>query len=159
MATYTILNSMSEDNEPIYDISRYIKEYKDRNNKCEFCAYNNVQGGRCYMCKNHDWFVQDIDLAQYVIKRVTEESEKEFKSSKDGAALNGKVYRMEHVYNDYTKYVHNQKDILDRELEEKYKELATIKKEYDHAKNDYISDKINKAFKSLHSMLESDKDD
>ena len=151
--------NMKEDNKPMYDFDKYIKEYKDRNNKCEFCTYHNLQGGRCYMCKNHDWFVQDIDLTQYVIKRVTEDSEKEFKSSKDGEALNGKVYRMESVYNDYTKYVHNQKEFLDRELEERYKELTTFQKEYERAKDAYISDKIYKAFKSLHSMLECDKDD
>lgn len=147
-------NMVEDCDNTMYDVSKYIKEYKD--SKCEFCAYHNVQGGRCYMCENHDWFVPEINLKQYIVKRVTEDSEKEFKSSKDWAALNGKVYRMERSYNDYTDYVYNQKESLDRELEEKYQELATLKKEYEHAKDTYISYKIDKAFKSLHSILEDD---
>ena len=71
-------NIVEIDNNSMYDISKYIKEYKDRENKCEFCAYHNVQGGRCYMCKNHNWFVQEINLKQYVIKRVSEDSNNEF---------------------------------------------------------------------------------
>ena len=63
---------------------------------------------------------------------------------------------MECSYNDYTNYVHNQKELLDKEPEERHKELNIIKKEYERAKDIYISDKIRVAFKSLHSILEDD---
>lgn len=150
-------NMIEIDNKPMSYIDKYIKEYKDRD-KCEFCAYHNIQGGRCYMCKNHNWFAPEIDLHQYVIKRVTEDSEKEFKSSKDGIALKEKLYHYERDYNVCAEYVDYKKEALDKELEDKYKELVTCQKEYERVKDTYISDKINKAFKSLRSMLDEDED-
>ena len=152
-------NIIEEDDKPTLGISKYIKEYKDRNNKCEFCVYHHVPGGRCYMCENHNWFVPEINLHQYVIKRVTEDSEKEFNSSKDGVALKEKLYHCERDYNVCAEYVNYKKEALDEELEHKHKELVTFQKEYEHAKDTYISDKVRKAFRSLCSMSEENKDD
>jgi hypothetical protein len=146
--------NMKEDDKPMYDISKYIKEYKDRNNKCEFCAYNNVQGGRCYMCKNYNWFVQEINLKQYVIKRVSEDSNFEFKNSKEAIDLKAKIDLRKDVYDDFYKYAERQKEILDQELENKRKEWSDLQSEYAYKIASYISDNIDKALASLNSMDE-----
>lgn len=143
--------NMKEDNKPMYDISKYIKEYKDRNNKCEFCAYDNVQGGRCYTCKNHNWFVQEINLKQYVIKRVSEDSNNEFINSKEAIDLKTKVDLRKDVYDDFYKYAERQKEILDQELEDKRKEWSSLQSEYAYKTARYISDNIDKAIESLDS--------
>ena len=122
-------NMIVEDNKPMYDISKYIKEYKDRNNKCEFCAYHNVQGGRCYMCKNHNWFVQEINLKQYVIKRVSEDSNNEFINSKEAIDLKAKIDLRKNVYDDFNEYVEKQKEILDQELEDKRDAWSSLQRE------------------------------
>lgn len=144
-------NMIVEDNKPMYDISKYIKEYKDRNNKCEFCAYNNVQGGRCYMCKNHNWFVQEINLKQYVIKRVSEDSNFEFKNSKEAIDLKAKIDLRKNVYDDFNEYVEKQKEILDQELEDKRAAWSSLQSEYAYKTARYISDNIDKALESLNS--------
>lgn len=139
-------------NKPMYNIDKYIKEYKDRNNKCEFCAYNNVQGGRCYMCEDHDWFVQEIPLKQYVIKRVSEDSNKEFINSKEAVDLKVKIDLRKSVYDDFSKYVEKQKEILDQELEDKRKEWSDLQSEYAYKTARFVSDNIDKALASLDSM-------
>lgn len=144
-------NSLSKD-KPMYDISKYIKEYKDRENKCKFCAYYNIQGGRCYTCKNHNWFVQEIPLKQYVMKRVSEDSNKEFINSKEAVDLKAKIDLRKNVYDDFNKYVKKQKEILDQELEEKRKEWSDFQSEYAYKTAKYISDNIDKALISLDSM-------
>lgn len=138
----------------MYDISKYIKEYKDRENKCEYCAYHDIQGGRCYTCKNHDWFVQEIPLKQYVMKRVSEDSNKEFKNSKEAVDLKAKIDLRKNVYYDFNKYVEKQKDLLDQELEEKRKEWSDLQSEYAYKTAKYISDNIDKALASLDSTIE-----
>lgn len=144
---------IEEDNKSaMYDINKYIQEYKDRNNKCEFCAYHNIHGGRCHVCKNHDWFVHDINLKQYIIKRVTEDSEKEFISSKEGANLKAKVELRKSVYDDFNKYVENQKEFLDNELELKRKEWSDLSLDYSRKIEKYTSDNMYKALASLESM-------
>ena len=145
-------NMIVEDNNPMYDISKYIKEYKDRNNKCEFCAYHNVQGGRCYMCKNHNWFVQEINLKQYVIKRVSEDSNNEFINSKEAIDLKSKIALRKNVYDDFNEYVEKQKDILDQELEDKRDAWSSLQSEYAYKTARYVSDNIDKALASLDSM-------
>lgn len=140
-----------EDNKPMYDISKYIKEYKDRNNKCEFCAYHNVQGGRCYTCKNHNWFVQEINLKQYVIKRVSEDSNFEFKNSKEAIDLKSKIDLRKNVYDDFNEYVEKQKEILDQELEDKRTAWSSLQSEYAYKTARYVSDNIDKALESLNS--------
>lgn len=147
-------NVIEEDNKSVmYDIGNYIKEYKDRENKCEFCAYNPmIQGSRCYMCEDHGWFVQEINLKQYIIKRVTEDSAKEFTNSKEGAALKAKADLRKNVYDDFNKYVEKQKEILDQELEDKRKEWSDLQSEYAYKTASYISDNIDKALASLDSM-------
>lgn len=76
----------------MHDISKYIKEYNNRKNNCKYCAYNPmIQGSRCYMCEDHDWFVQEIPLKQYVMKRVSEDSNKEFINSKEAVDLKAKI--------------------------------------------------------------------
>lgn len=145
-------NVIEEDDKPIYDISKYIKEYKDRNNKCEFCAYHNVQGGRCYMCKNHNWFMQEINLKQYIIKRVTEESEKEFKESDEAKQLKSKVDLCKNVYDDFNKYVEKQKEILDQELEDRYTEWSSLNSDYNYKIAKYVSDNIDMVLESLNSV-------
>lgn len=148
-------NVVQEDNKSMYDISKYIKEYKDRNNKCEFCAYHNVQGGRCYMCKNHNWFVQEINLKQYIIKRVTEDSAKEFTNSKEGIALKSKVDLRKNVYDGFNKYVEKQKEFLDNELELKRKEWSNLNIDYNYKLAKYASDNVDKALASLDSISDS----
>ena len=145
-------NIIEVDNNSMYDISKYIKEYKDRENKCEFCAYNNIQGGRCYMCKNHNWFVQEINLKQYVIRRVSEDSNFEFKNSKEAIDLKAKVDLCKNVYDDFNEYVEKQKEILDQELEDKRKEWSDLQSEYVYKTARYISDNIDKAIESLDSI-------
>lgn len=145
-------NIVEVDDKPMYDISKYIKEYKDRNNKCEFCAYYNIQGGRCYMCKNHDWFVQEIPLKQYVMKRVSEDSNKEFINSKEAVDLKEKVEFRKTAYDNFNKYVEKQKEILDKELEEKREVWSDLQSEYAYKTAKYISDNIDKALISLDSM-------
>lgn len=144
-------NIVEVDNNSMYDISKYIKEYKDRENKCEFCAYNNIQGGRCYMCKNHNWFVQEINLKQYVIKRVSEDSNNEFINSKEAIDLKAKIDLRKNVYDDFNEYVEKQKEILDQELEDKHKELSSLQSEYAYKTARYVSDNIDKALESLNS--------
>lgn len=145
-------NIIAEDDKPMYDISKYIKEYKDRNNKCKFCAYHNVQGGRCYTCKSYNWFVQEIDLKQFVIRRVTEDSEKEFRESDEAIQLNAKIDLRKNVYDDFSKYVEKQKEILYKELEDKYDELSSLKNEYIYKGAKFISDNIDKALASLDTI-------
>lgn len=143
-----------DDRSAMYDISKYIKEYKDRNNKCEFCAYHNVQGGRCYMCKNHNWFVQEINLKQYVIKRVSEDSTHEFKASEKALLLEKEIELRKNVYDDFNKYVEKQKEILDNELEAKRKEWSDLQSEYAYKTAIYSSNNVDKALASLDSMDE-----
>ena len=136
----------------MYDISKYIKEYNDRKNRCEFCAYHNIQGGRCYICKSYKWFVQEIDLKQFVIRRVAEDSEKEFKKSNEATQLNAKIDLRKNIYDDFYKYVEKQKEILDKELEDKRVEWSSLKNEYCYKMAKYASDNIDKALISLDSM-------
>jgi len=147
-------NMIEEDNKPMYDISKYIKEYKDRNNKCKFCAYDNVQGGRCYTCKNHNWFVQEIPLKQYVMKRVSEDSNNEFINSKEAIDLKAKIDLCKNVYDDFNKYVEKQKEILDKELEDRLDAWSSLQSEYAYKTARYISDNVDKALESLDSMEE-----
>lgn len=143
------------DKATMYDISKYIKEYKDRENKCKYCAYYNVQGGRCYTCKNHDWFVQEVNLKQYIIKRVTEDSAKEFTNSKEGIALKSKVDLRKNVYDDFNKYVEKQKEILDNELQDRYADWSNLNIDYNYKLAKYSSDNIDKALASLDSISNS----
>ena len=136
----------------MYDISKYIKEYNDRKNKCKYCAYYNVQGGRCYMCKSYNWFVQEIDLKQFIIRRVAEDSEKEFKKSNEANDLKAKIDLRKNIYDDFYKYVEKQKEILDKELEDKRVEWSSLKNEYCYKMAKYASDNIDKALTSLDSM-------
>lgn len=145
-------NVVEEDDKPMYDISKYIKEYKDRNNKCEFCAYHSVQGGRCYMCKNHNWFVQEMNLKQYIIKRVTEDSNHEFMASEKAVALEKEIDLRKNVYDDFNKYVEKQKEILDNELELKRKEWSELASDYALEMGRYSCNNIDKALASLDSM-------
>lgn len=145
-------NMIEEDNKSMYDISKYVKEYKDRENKCEFCAYHDIQGGRCYTCTNHDWFVQEINLKQYIIKRVTEDSNKEFINSKEAIDLKARVDLRKNVYDDFNEYVEKQKEILDSELEDKYRELSDLRSEYSRKMISYTKDNIDRALASLDSI-------
>lgn len=147
-------NIVEIDDKSIYDISKYIKEYKDREDKCEFCAYHNIQGGRCNQCEDHDWFVQEIPLKQYVMKRVSEDSNKEFINSKEAVDLKEKVEFRKTAYDNFNKYVEKQKEILDQELEEKRKVWSDLQSEYAYKTAKYISDNIDKALISLDSMDE-----
>ena len=145
-------NMIVEDNKSLYDISKYIKEYKDRENKCEFCAYHNAQGGRCYMCKSYNWFVQEINLKQYVIKRVSEDSNNEFINSKEAIDLKAKIALRKNVYDDFNEYVEKQKEILDQELEDKRDAWSSLQSEYAYKTARFVSDNIDKALASLDSM-------
>lgn len=136
----------------MHDISKYIKEYNDRKNKCKYCAYYNVHGGRCYMCKSYNWFVQEIDLKQFVMRRVSEDSNKEFINSKEAIDLKAKADLRKNVYDDFNKYVEKQKEILDQELEDKRKEWSDLQSEYAYKMASYISDNIDKALASLNSI-------
>lgn len=147
--TFRFENIAEIDNRSMYDISKYIKEYKDRNNKCEFCAYNNIQFGRCSICKDHDWFAQTFTLKEYVINRVSEDSEKEFKESNEATQLKSKIDLRKNVYNDFNKYAENQKEILDKELEDRRAELFSLESDYTRKMERYIKDNISKAIKSL----------
>jgi hypothetical protein len=145
-------NIVGVEDKSMYDISKYIKEYKDRENKCEYCAYHDVQGGRCYMCKNHDWFVQEINLKQYIIKRVSEDSTKEFLCSEKAIDLQEKVELRKNAYNNFNKYVEKQKEILDNELELKRKEWSDLQSEYAFEMTKYSCSNVDKALESLDSM-------
>ena len=143
-----------DDKSVMYEISKYIKEYKDRESKCEYCAYHHVHGGRCYICKNHDWFVQEINLKQYIIKRVTEYSAKEFANSKEAVALKEKIDLRKNVYNDFNKYVEKQKEVLNKELQDRHTELSNLESEYNYVKALHIKDSVDKALASLESIEE-----
>ena len=146
-------NIVEMDDNIMYDISKYIKEYRDRNNKCEFCAYYPmIQGSRCYMCEDHDWFVQEINLKQYIIKRVTEDSNKEFINSKEAIDLKAKIDLRKNVYDDFNKYVEKQKEILDKELEDKHTEWSSLNSEYNNKMIVYVKDNVSKALASLDSI-------
>lgn len=149
-------NIVEVDDKPksMYDISKYIKEYKDRENNCEFCAYHDIQGGRCYTCKNHDWFVQEINLKQYIIKRVSEDSTKEFLCSEKAIDLQEKVELRKNAYNNFNKYVEKQKEILDNELELKRKEWSDSQSECTFEMAKYSCSNVDKALESLASMEE-----
>lgn len=138
----------------MYDISKYIKEYKDRNNKCKFCVYHKVQGGRCYMCENHNWFVPEINLKQYVIKRVSEDSAEEFTNSKEGRSLKEKVDLCKNIYDDFNKYVEKQKEILDKELVDRHTEWSSLISDYRITIAKYVLDNVDKALESLDSIME-----
>ena len=148
-------NIVEVDDKAMYDISKYIKEYNDRKNKCKYCAYHNIQGGRCYTCKSYNWFVQEIPLKQYVIKRVSEDSNKEFINSKEAIDLKAKADLRKNVYDDFNKYVEKQKEILDQELEDKRKEWSDLQSEYAYKTGMYISDNIDKALASLEAINNS----
>lgn len=145
-------NIAEVDDISMYDTSKYIKEYKDRNNKCKFCAYYPmIQGSRCYMCEDHDWFVHEISLKQYIIKRVTEDSEKEFKESDEAIRLKTKVDLRKNVYDDFNKYVEKQKEIFDKELEDKHAGWSSLNSEYNNKMAVYVKDSVSKALESLNS--------
>lgn len=142
-------NIAEVDSKSVYDISKYIKEYKDRENKCEFCAYHNTQFGRCSVCKDHDWFAQTFTLKEYIINRVSEDSEKEFKESDEAVQLKSKIDLRKNVYNDFNKYAENQKEFLDKELEDRRAELFSLESDYNRKMERHIKDNISKAIKSL----------
>jgi hypothetical protein len=143
-------NVTEVEDKPMYDISKYIKEYKDRENNCKYCAYHHIQGGRCNQCEDHDWFIQDINLKQYIIKRVSEDSNEEFKNSKEAIDLKAKVDLRKNVYDDFNEYVEKQKEILDQELEDKRKEWSDLQSEYDYKMAWYVKDSIDRALYSLY---------
>jgi hypothetical protein len=150
-------NIVDVDDKPMYDISKYIKEYKDRENNCEYCAYYHIQGGRCGLCSSYDWFVQEINLKQYIIKRVTEDSGKDFEESDEAIQLKAKADLRKSVYDDFNKYVEKQKEFLDNELELKRKEWSDLQSEYAYKTAKYISDNIDKALASLDSITNESK--
>ena len=51
-----------------HDIDKHVAEYND--NKCRFCAYYRKHGGRCCECEDHNWFIQEISLLDFVIKKL-----------------------------------------------------------------------------------------
>ena len=104
------------------------------------------------MCKSYNWFVHEIDLKQFVIRRVAEDSNKEFINSKEANDLKAKIDLRKNIYDDFYKYVEKQKEILDKELEDKRVEWSSLKNEYCYKMAKYASDNIDKALTSLDSM-------
>lgn len=141
----------------MHDISKYTKEYNDRKNNCKYCAYYNVHGNRCYMCKSYNWFVQEIDLKQYIMRRVSEDSNKEFINSKEAIDLKAKIALKKNIYDDFNKYVEKQekqKEILDQELQDRHAEWSSLQIDYNYKLAKYISDNIDKALESLNTIME-----
>lgn len=127
------------------NISKYTKEYKDRENECRYCAYYKKFGGRCNQCECYSWFVQEISLKDYVIQRVIEDSENEFNNSTECKELKREISRCESDYDDFEKYVEVQKEI-------KLRDLSNLKKIYENKWLAYRAKNLHKALSVLDSV-------
>lgn len=128
------------------DISKYTKEYKDRENECKYCAYYKKLGGRCNQCECHSWFVQEISLKDYVIQRVIEDSETEFNNSTDCKELKREISRCESEYDDFEKYIEVQKEI-------KLRDLTNLKKIYENKWLAYRAKNLHEVLTALDSNI------
>ena len=106
------------------------------------------------MCKSYNWFVQEIDLKQFVMRRVSEDSNKEFINSKEAIDLKAKIALKKNIYDDFNKYVEKQKEILDQELQDRHAEWSSLQIDYSYKLAKYISDNIDKALESFDSITE-----
>ena len=70
--------------------------------------------------------------------------------------MNAKINLCKNVYDDFNKYVEKQKEILDKELEDKYDELSSLTHEYSYKMAKFASDNIDKALESLDSISDPD---
>lgn len=127
------------------NISKYTKEYKDREKDCKYCAYYNMNSGRCNQCECHNWFVQEVSLKDYVIQRVIEESENEFNNSVEGKNLKREISLCESDYDDFEKYVEEQKEI-------KLRDLSNLKNIYEYKRLAYRSKNLHEALTVLDSV-------
>lgn len=139
----------------MYDISKYIIEYENRKSKCEYCASHITPLNRLCICKNPDWFTKVFTLKEYIKIRVSEDSEKEFRESKEATKLKAEIDLRENVYNDFNEYVEKQKEILDNELELKHEEWSELASDYELKMKRYLQNNINKALESLDSIKDS----
>ena len=98
--------------------------------------------------------MQEINLKQYIINRVTEDSTKEFINSKEAIALQEKVELKKNVYDDFNQYVEKQKDLLDKELEDKRKVWSDLQSEYALEMAKYSCSNVDKALASLDFIME-----
>lgn len=106
------------------------------------------------MCKSYNWFVQEIDLKQFVMRRVSEDSNKEFINSKEAIDLKAKIALKKNIYDDFNKYVEKQKEILDQELQDRHAEWSSLQIDYSYKLAKYISDNIDKVLSSFDSIME-----
>lgn len=123
-----------------HDIDKYVKEYND--NKCRFCAYYRKHGGRCYECENHNWFIQEISQLDFVIKRVTENSKKEFAASERAKEIKADIDLHKKMYDLFDEYVEKQKELL-------YEKISDLKEEYLLEMNNYVNNNTSKASELL----------
>ena len=82
---------------------------------------------------------------------MSEDSNFEFKNSKEAIDLKSKIDLRKNVYDDFNEYVEKQKEILDQELEDKRTAWSSLQSEYAYKTARYVSDNIDKALESLNS--------
>lgn len=130
-------------------IKNLIKEYNNRKGLCSHCEYNNLDGGRCYNCKNGNWFVDVCSLKEYVGDRIAVETRKAFLDSENGIRLKTRMEIREGLYRDFSNYVNAQKATLDKLLEEYREAYSAAKSDYEDAMKSYMVTQVHKALEEL----------
>ena len=126
-----------------------IKEYKHRKGLCSHCEYNNIEGCRCYKCKNGNLFVDVISLKEYVGDRIAEETAKEFLESEGGIMLKTIMEVRERNYKNFIDHVNSQKEKLDSSLEIYREAHNAAKSDFENAMKTCMAIQVYKALEEL----------
>ena len=131
------------------DVKDLIKEYKHRKGLCSHCEYNNIEGCRCYKCKNGNLFVDTISLKEYVGDRVAEETAKEFLESEGGIMLKTIMEVRERNYRNFIDHVNSQKEKLDNSLQIYREAYNAAKSDFENAMKTCMAIQVYKALEEL----------
>lgn len=130
-------------------VKNLIKEYNNRKGLCSHCEYNNLDGGRCYNCKNGNWFVDVSSLKEYIGDRIAEDTRKDFLDSESGIRLKTVMEIREGLYRDFSNYVNAQKATLDKLLKEYCEAYNAAKSNFEDAMKACMVIQVHKALEEL----------
>lgn len=139
------------------NVKDIVKEYKSHKGICSYCGYNGILfGGRCYTCKNGNWFVDKESSADFIIRRILENAKEEFLESEKGIELKNNLKFHEDVYERMSHYVDSQKAELDKLKEELDSMLDKKCAEYnkatlalENAAKEYSKNKLREAIRDI----------
>ena len=126
-----------------------IKEYNRHKGLCGNCEYNNVEGCRCYKCKNGNLFADVISLKEYVGDRIAEETAKDFLESDSGIMLKTIMEVRERNYRNFIDHVNSQKEKLDASLEIYREAYNAAKSGFENAMKSCMAIQVYKALEEL----------